>query len=101
MPSPANGYTLNSYKSYTKFHRDVYEKAGDGGKYIVGVNNFGDVMFESGSQGVGYVYHQLWWSSDEDRKTYANASNFPDMGLPYTIHKIDMGLYNEPTLNTP
>ncbi|WP_118977019.1 hypothetical protein [Taibaiella koreensis] len=101
VPAPANGYTLDSYKSYTAAHRAVYEKAGQGGKFIVGYNNMGDIMLESGPQGIGYVYHQIWWASDEDRKNYENDPNFPDMGLPYTIHKIDMNLYNEPALNNP
>ncbi len=101
IPSLANGYTMDSYASYTKAHREAYQKAGEGGKYIVGFNNMGDVMIEPGTQGAAYVYHQIWWACAQDRQTYNQTSQFPDIGNPYTIHKIDVGLYNEPDMSAP
>jgi len=99
VPSPGNGSSLSSYKKYVQAHREAYEKSGNGGRYIVGYNNMGDIVLESGSQGIGFVYHRIWWANDEDRKFNKTTSGFPDVGGPYTIHKIDMGLYNEPNIN--
>lgn len=100
VPTSTTGYTLDNYKSHMQAHKEAYDKAGLGGRYIVGNNNMGDIMLESGTQGIGFVYHQIWWASDDDKHNYDISTTFPSSGSPYTIHKIDMGLYSEPTLNT-
>lgn len=96
VPNPGNGSSLSSFKKYVQAHKELYEKSGDGGRYIVGYNNMGDIVLESGTQGIGYVYHRIWWANDADRQYYKTAPDFPDVGSPYTIHKIAMGLYGEP-----
>lgn len=101
IPPPINGFSIEDYKNHIKIHGESLEKAGEGGGYIVGCNNLGDVMVETGPQGGSVIRHQLWWASDYERVSYQLAPNYPDIGQPYTVHKIDMTIGNEPTLNTP
>jgi len=99
VPSQVNGYTLDKYDKNLDNHKKLYQKGSKGGEYIVGVNNMGDIKLEVNSGNtIQYVYHQLWWAADDDRKDYLFSSEMNN-GLPYTIHQINMEFHIKPKLN--
>lgn len=84
---------LNTFKKYIDAsgeHRyNYYYNKDDGaytkyGRYIAGVNNFGDIEFEY-SVGEENILHKLWW-----RNLAIDSDDDPLDGFPLTIHKVDM-----------
>jgi hypothetical protein len=95
QPTVLNNFTLEKFMGYSNEHLKYLQSGDENGRYIVGVNNLGDVSFN----GFNLLKHKLWWWNDNNR-TVLNAGNPVMLSYPQTIHEIDMSASGgEPTIN--
>jgi len=100
MADAITGFSLESVINHMGQHQDYVDYGAGLGRFIVGVNNHGDISFEADGT-ITKAIHKLWWWNKKNMTLLISGTteSYTARGYPHTKHEIDMKTYVKPQMN--